>query len=177
MLGFINSNYNSLGNSLINPSLLTNSKNYLEVNVLTFNYFIFNDFAYLPAEDYSIWNAIAGNDLPTYGEKNSNFLYYRNRNPKNAFSNLRFLGPSAAYHYGKHGFALTTGVRYLVSTNNVPWEMPVMGYEGLNYEPIQNVNFNNYNIDVSTQGWMEIGLSYAYDVYRFLDEQITVAHH
>ena len=174
MLGFVNSNYNSLGGSLINPSLLTNSKNYLEVNVLTFNYFLSNDFAYLPAEDFSIWNAIAGQDLPTYGERKNNFLYYRNRDPKNAVNNLRFLGPSASYQYGKHGFALTTGMRYLTSVNNVPWEIPVMSYESLSYEPIQNVNFNDYNLDFSTQAWMEIGLSYAYDVYRFLDEQITV---
>lgn len=174
MIGFVQSNYNSLGGSLVNPSLLTNSKNYLEVNLITFDFFVWNDFAYIPSSDYNLWDAIAGFDPPVYDEKQNSFLYYRNRNRKNAFSNTRILGPSASYNYGKHGFALTTGFRYMVTANNVPWEMPVMGYEGLSYKPLQNVNFDDYNFDFNTQGWMEIGLSYAYDVYQFIDEKVTV---
>jgi len=174
MTGFIFSNYNALGGSLTNPSLLTNSKNYLEVNLVTFDFFAWNDFAYIPASDYNFWDAVRGEDPPVYDEKQNNFLFYRNRNKKNAFVNVRLLGPSAAFNYGRHAFALTTGFRYMVTGDNVPWEMPVLGYEGLDFKPLQNVNFNDYNFDFNTQGWMEVGLSYAYDIYQFIDEKITV---
>ena len=78
------------------------------------------------------------------------------------------------FQNGKHGFAFTTSFRYLTSGNNIPWEMPVMSYESLKYPPIQNVNFDDYNMDFETQGWMEIGLSYAYDIYHRFDKQLTV---
>lgn len=174
MIGITHSNYNGIGSSLSNPSLLTNSKNYLEINLITFSFFLSNDFAYLPASDYTIWSAIAGHPLPVYDEKLNNFLYYKNRNQKNAIMNLRVLGPSASYQYGRHGFAITTGFRYMITGDNVPWEMPVMAYKSLKYKPLQNVNFDDYNFDLNTQGWMEIGLSYAYDVYQFMDDKISV---
>lgn len=175
MLGVTLGNYNGLTGAMINPSILTNTKNYLEINLITFNYFLWNDFAYLPASDVSIWNLMTSDpNLPTYGEKQNSFLYYRNRNLKNTVLNLRIMGPSAMYQYGKHGFALTTGVRYMATANNVPWEIPVMSYEGLNYEPLLKVNFDDYNSDFGTQAWMEIGLSYAYDVYQSFDQQLTL---
>ena len=174
MVGFVHSNYNSLGGSLVNPSLLTNSKNYFEINLLTFDFFLWNDAAYIPSSDYNIWDAFAGKNPPVYDEKQNNFLLYNNKNRKNAINNIRILGPSASFNLGRHGFALTTGFRYMVTADNVPWEMPVMGYESLSYKPLQNINFDDYNFDFNTQGWMEIGLSYAYDVYQFIDEKITV---
>lgn len=174
MLGFIHSNYNALGGSLTNPSLLTSSRNYLEVNLITFDVFASNDFAYIPSSDFTIWNAIAGQSPPVYDENQNTVLYYKNKDRKNALANVRILGPSASYQYGKHGFAVTTGFRYMAVGNYIPWEIPVMSYEGLDHGPIQDVNYVDYDFDFNTQAWMEIGLSYAYDVYRFLDDQVTV---
>ena len=176
MMGVVQSNYSTLPNVANNPAILTNTKNYLEINLLSINYFLWNDFAYIPSSDMNIWALMRtdGTNFPTYGESQQNFLYYRNRDVKNMSMNVSIMGPSVMYQRGKHGFAITTSFRYLTTGNNVPWEMPVMGYEGLNYSPIQNVNFNDFDFDFETQGWMEIGFSYAYDVYHKFDNQITV---
>ncbi len=175
MLGITQSNYNAIEGGFTNPAILTNTKNYLEINVLTVNYFAYNDFAYVPGSDVNIWQMMRKDpDLPVYGEDSSNFLYYHNRDVKNMAMNSTIVGPSAMYQYGKHGFALTTSFRYLTSLNRIPWELPVIGYEGIKHKPLQNVNYIDQDMDVTSQAWMEIGFSYAYDIYHRFDRQITV---
>ncbi len=175
MLGLTMGNYNGLTGSLINPSIMTNTRNYLEVNVFSSGYFVRNTIAYIPGSDFSIWELL-GSDIkfPVYGERNDNYLLYQNKDLKLATTNLRILGPSAMFQYGDHAFALTTGVRYMTSGNRIPYEIPIHAYEQLKYEPLQNISFDDYNTDISTQAWMEIGLSYAYDVYHSFSHQITV---
>jgi len=175
MFGVTLGNYNGLTGSLLNPAIMTNTKNYLEINFIAGDIFAFNTAAYIPASDLTIWQALKQDaEMPVYGDNNSSFLIYSNRNPKYAVQNTRFLGPSVMYQYGKHAFAITTGFRFFTSANNIPWEIPVFGYEGMDYGPINNVNFDDYNIDLATQAWIDVGISYAYEAYHFLDNQVTV---
>ena len=175
MLGVTYGNYNGLTGTLLNPAIMTNTKNYLEVNFIAGDIFAFNNAAYIPASDLTIWQLLKQNtEMPVYGENNSSFLLYNNRQPKAGILNTRILGPSAMFQYGKHAFALTTGFRFFTSANNIPWEMPVFGSEGVDYAPINNVNFDDYNIDVATQAWFDLGLSYTYEVYQYLDNQVSV---
>lgn len=175
MFGVTLGNYNGLTGSLLNPAIMTNTRNYLEVNFLAADIFASNNMAYIPASDASIWDAFKPDaEFPTYGRKNSSFKIYENRNLKNAAANIRILGPSAMFQYGKHAFAITTSLRFFTSGNHIPWEMPVFGYAGMDYGPINNVNFDDYNIDVETQAWMEVGLSYAYELYHRFADQISV---
>lgn len=175
MFGVTLGNYNGLTGAIINPAIMTNTRNYLEINFLAADIFANNTMAYIPASDLTIWEALNPNTkFPVYGSKNNSFLIYNNRDKKSAIQNTRILGPSAMFQYGKHAFAITTGFRFFTSANNIPWEMPVFGYEGMDYGPINNVNFNDYDIDAETQAWMEVGLSYAYEVYHFMDDQVTV---
>ena len=175
MFGMTLGNYNALTGSLLNPAIMTNTRNYFELNVFSFHVFANNDAMYIPASDISFWRLWDENqEYPTYGEKNNSFQIYGGRNPKMMVADVRMLGPSAMFQRDRHAFALTTGVRVFTSANDIPYEIPVFGYESLQYEPMQNVNFDDYNIDVSTMTWMEIGLSYAYDIYQYLDNQVTV---
>lgn len=175
MLGASLGNYNGLNGSLLNPSVMTNSRNYAEVNFLTADFFANNTAFYIPYSDISLTGMFRPDyEFPVYGKKNNSFNIYENRNLKSAVQNTRILGPSVMYQYGKHAFALTTGVRYMVTSNNIPWEIPVFAFESLDYEPLQNVNFNDYNIDAVTQAWMEVGLSYAYVLYDYMEDHISV---
>ena len=160
MLGLTMGNYNGLTGSLLNPSIMTNTRNYLEVNVFSSGFFVRNTVAYIPGSDFSIWELL-GSDikLPVYGERNDNYLLYQNKELKLATTNFRILGPSAMFQYGDHAFGLTTSMRYMISANRIPYEIPFHAYEQLKYEPLQNISFDDYNADMSTQAWMEIGLS------------------
>lgn len=175
MFGMTLGNYNGLTGSLLNPAIMTNTQNYLEINFASFHLFVNNDAVYIPASDLKFWDLWKPDtEFPTYGDKNNSFKIYENRQLKSAIADVRVLGPSAMYQYGNHAFAITTGVRSFTSASQVPYEVAVFGYESLQYEPLHNVNFDDYNVDVNSMVWMEVGLSYAYNVYQFLDEQITI---
>ena len=169
------SNYNATGGCLSNPALLTNTKNYLEINVATGAFQLWNDFAYIPASDMNIWQMMRRDPVfPEYGDKKTNFLYYRNRNTKHMDFFAGVVGPSATLQYGRHGFALITAVKTMSVASNIPWEIPVIGAEGIKHKPLQEINYIDNDADVSAQSWMEIGFSYAYDIYHEFDRQITV---
>lgn len=175
MLGVTFGNYSGINGVMINPATMTNSKNFLDINIIAADYFFFNNAAYIPAADVSIYDLWKpGFQFPTYGEKQSNLLYYKNQKTKAATMNFRLQGPSAMFNYGKHSFGITTAVRYFISGNNVPWEIPVFGFESLKYEPLQNIAFDNFAVDFSTTVWMQIGISYAYNIYNYQNNSISI---
>ncbi len=175
MFGVTLGNYNGLTGSMLNPAIMTNTRNYLEINFVSFHFFANNDAYYIPGSDLSIWDIWKeGTVFPVYGEKKHNFLMYDNKRPKYATADIRILGPSAMFQYGNHAFAITTGARMFTSGNRVPYEIPVFGYESLQYEPLQDINFNDHDFDAASMAWMEIGLNYAYNIYQFLDDQVTI---
>lgn len=175
MFGVTLGNYSGANGIIINPATMTSSRNYLDINLFAGDFFIFNNAYYLPSADVSIYDIMKpGFEFPTYGEKQQNLLYYKNQKLKQATVNIRLQGPGAMYQYGKHAFGLTTAFRYFTSGTNIPWEMPVFGYESLSYEPLQNVEFDDYSLDVATAAWFQLGFSYAYNVYNYLDVSISL---
>jgi len=175
MFGVTLGNYSGVNSIMVNPAMMTNSKNYLDINIFATDIFVFNNAVYVPAADASIYDLMKpGFVFPTYGDSKQSVLLYQNQNIKQATANVRIQGPSAMMQYGKHAFGLTTAFRYFTSGHNIPWEMPFFGVETLSYKPLQNINFNDYSIDVSTSAWFQLGLSYAYNIYNFMDQSISI---
>lgn len=174
MLGISQGNYSGVNSIIANPAMLTNTRNYFDLNFFGMDFFARNNIVYIPGNDYNIWKAIRMDDPPTYWDDNNNVLYYKNQRNKSAITNLRILGPSAMIQLGDHAFAINTAARVFLSGNGIPWEMPILGIEGLNYEPLLNVNFSDNDVDFSTAEWFETGLSYAYNVHKHMDNKFTV---
>lgn len=175
MLGLTLGNYSGSPGLMINPAMITNNKSFLDINLVSADVFFRNSFAYIPKDDFVIWDAFKKDYiLPTYTANGKNFLYYENQDLKSTTVNVRLMGPSVMLQVGKHGFGLQTGVRFFSSGNRIPWEIPVFGYQGLDYGKLQNINFIDYDFDFSSTAWMEVGLSYGYDVYDYSDEKITL---
>jgi hypothetical protein len=174
MLGLSQGNYSGVNSILANPAMLTNTRNYFDLNFFGLGFFTRNNIVFIPSTDYNIWKAIRQEDMPTYGEDNRNILYYQNQQNKSATVNLKIIGPSAMMQFGDHALAISTSARVYISGNGIPWEMPILGIEGLNFEPLLNVNFDDYNTDFTTAQWFETGLSYAYNAYKRMDTKITV---
>lgn len=175
LLGVTLGNYSGTAGLLVNPARMTTNKVYLDINLVTADFFFRNNFAYLPKEDFVIWDLFDKDyQLPTYGEENRNIKNYENQDLKNATINVRALGPSAMLQVGDHAFGLTTGVRYFTSGNRLPWDIVEISYYGLDYTPLHNIEFDDYDFDFSTSAWMEIGLSYAYNIIKSYDQQLTV---
>lgn len=174
MLGVGLGNYSGVMSTLYNPAMLTNNKTYLDINIVSADVFFRQDMYYIPKGDYSIYKAMRLEEPPKYGEDSVNVKIYNGKETKFLHSSIRVAGPSASFQWGDHGFAFTTGTRYFMSADNIPWEMPAIGYIGIKDDSLHNINFIDYNIDLSTSAWMEVGFSYAYNIYKYFDTQLTL---
>ena len=174
MSGLTLGNHSGATVMLVNPAMMANTQDYLNINIVSGNLFIQNNFAYIPSGDYSLWDAVRSKPLPEYGEDNTNFLYHTNHKLKDAVVNIRLMGPSAMLQLGDHAFGFSTGVRVFTSGNHIPWEIPVFGVEGLKYKDLHNIKFNDYDFDFQVNAWGEIGFSYAYTLIKYFDQQLTI---
>jgi len=175
MLGLTQSNYGGSISALSNPASINHGKVFFDLNLISGNLFFRNNFAYIPKGDATIWDLFfkPSDELPTYGSESTNFTYYSNHYLKFANLNLRLQGPSAMYYSGRHGFGISTAFRFITTGNRLPWEIPVIGYESLKYAPLHNINFNDYDFDAVSSIWLEVGLTYAYDVIKYNRTQLT----
>ncbi len=174
LLGVTLSNYKGTTGLMLNPAGMTSNKVYIDINIATTNFFFQNSFLYIPKEDFIVWDIFNKDyEYPTYGKYNRNATQYKNQNVKEGIVNLRVLGPSIMVQVGKHAFGITTGIRYLTTGDNFAWDIAEFGYNGIEYTPLHNIEFDDYNFDFNTSAWMEIGISYAYDVFKSYDQQLT----
>ncbi len=168
MLGIVNSNYAGSNAILINPASLTNSKVYLDINVITANVFLDNNYLYIHNEDYSLGRYLKKDPVfPEYGDKDRPFDRYDNDKLKYAYSNIRVIGPSAMLTYNDHTFAIQTQVRSVFSGDNIPYDVANFAYEGLNFPPQYNINYNDNDFSMGAMVWGEINLSYAYVFHKY----------
>jgi hypothetical protein len=179
MLGSVLGNYAGVNSVQINPSALHNSKTYLDVQFIGTDMFLENNYLYLSKNEYNFLHFFqSGYQWPThsmeYGTEERTFYSYSSATPKNAFQSVRFNGPGAMLIWGKHAFALTTGVRSVLSLRHVPYDVANFAYLGLNYIPQQNINYQDDRpFYMAEMSWVEIGLSYAYEVYARGFDRIT----
>ena len=172
MLGIVNSNYAGSVGSIINPSSIVNSKLYMDINLITADIFAENNYLYIHKEDYKLFDYLKREpQFPSYGKDNQAFDHYTDNKIKHAFSNIRIIGPSAMIVNGNHAFALTTGVRTMVTLRRMPFEIANFSYEGLNYPSQFNINYKDYDFSLTSMAWGEIGLTYAYIFKKVYNNQ------
>lgn len=170
------STYSGIYASFVNPALMTGSKTYLDINVAGGNVFAENDWGFIPKEDISIWRLLGGDTLtPRYGQYKHNgvYRYYKGRKSKFFTVASRVTGPSVMIQSGNHAFGLSFSARSYTSGYNIPWEIPVLFYEGLSYKKLQDTVFNDYNFNFSSAAWAEIALSWAKDFRRMYKAKLS----
>lgn len=168
MLGVTFSSYSGISSTMLNPAFMTNSRFYVDVNILSGNFFLENNMYYIPSDYNTINKTISGDLNLNEGpyKYNRAYTYFDNTKDKYYASNIRVMGPSALVQNGKHAFALTTAFRINSSGNNIPYQIPINFYEKLGYEKFLGVEFNDDNFSLVGMSWAELGLSYAYDFYQ-----------
>jgi hypothetical protein len=166
MLGATLSNYSGVYGIRLNPSSMTGSKAYLDINLLGMDVFVQNNFIYMDKHEYRLTSFTLPSHSEQYGTEIRNFYTYQDKSLRDIYVQTRVEGPGAMLVYGKHAFALTTGVRSVFSARNVPYEIANFAYLGLNYVPQHNINYrDNRPFKAGQLSWAEIGLSYAYTLY------------
>lgn len=168
--------YGGITSTLVNPALMTGSKVYWDINILSANAFLQNNMYYFPAGYKTVWNLLTtpGYAINEGGEFkfDRTFNYYNNTRDKYLSTNEIIMGPSAMVQKGKHSFGVTTALRSVHTTNNVPYQIPISLYDG-NYDIYNYINFDDYNYSFVSMTWGEIGFSYAYDFYKLNNQKLT----
>jgi len=167
MLGIVNSNFAGSNGVIINPSSIVNSKVYMDINLLSGDIFIQNNFLNIHSEDYHLGNFLQKEPVfPKYGIYNQSFDRYRDEKMRSAFVNIRLNGPSAMVSSNGHAFALHTAARAIISVNKMPYEIANFSYEGLNFPSQFNINYLDDDFRLGAMAWGEIGLTYANIFYK-----------
>jgi hypothetical protein len=164
MLGIVNSGYSGIHGALINPSSLTNSRYYLDINFLTIGVSAENNFVYIKRDEYKFSRFLGKfNDFPKHGPNNMVVYHYANDKYIYAFAQERVMGPSAMLNIGNQAFGITTSFRTISSARNIPFQVGKLGYDGLNNTNLINVETSvSRKAAVAAMDWAELGLSYAY---------------
>jgi len=176
MIGVTFGNYSGITSAIVNPALMTGSKAYLNINIVSSDSYAKNDWAYLPKEDKTFWDLLTLDTLiPKYGKWKYNglYTYHKNTSPVDIYQSTRMLGPSFMIHTGEHAFGLSISLRGHINATNIAYEMPIFMYEGMTYEELQNVVFDDYNINFSTMTWSEFATSWAWDFARPYKAKLT----
>lgn len=177
MLGVNFSEYSGINGAMINPALMTGSKVFLDVNIIGGNVSASNDMAYFLGENNTISKLIKSDTFQLNDgdfRYDRSYNYYNNTKKKYLAANARLLGPSAMLQFNHHAIGLTTGVRSIHGGNNIPYEMPIIFYEGLEFPDYHNIEFDDYNYSFVSMTWSEIGVSYAFDIVNYYDDKLTV---
>ena len=176
MYGVTFSDYNGISSTMLNPALMTGSRLYLDVNLVSGNIFFDNTMFYLPSSFNWFPKFVSGeynfyNGEFKYGRS---YNYYDNTNEKFIVGHVRTIGPSVMIQAGKHAFGLSTAFRTYQSGNGIPFEIPIIAYEEISYPKYHRIEFNDYNVNIVGMSWAELGLSYAYDLIDHLDHRFTI---
>ena len=180
MLGTVLGNYSGVNGIQLNPSSMQSSKSYLDINILSMDFFVENNYLYLDRKEYKFSRFFQStSEFPVheglYGTGDRMFYTNDNSRNKNAYQQFRVNGPGAMLIVGRHAFGFTTGFRSVMSMDKLPYDIANFAYMGLNYRPQQNINFkDNTNSRIAEMTWAEIGLSYSYALYQRNYNQVTV---
>jgi len=175
MTGLTFSTYSGVTSSVLNPAMMTGSRVYIDINIIGGNSFFDNDMIFFPAGEKvlrQIWNKDPNFNNGDY-KYNRNYTYFNNTHDKYGYADLHALGPSIMVQAGKHAFSISTAFRSMHTGNNIPYQIPVLMYEDLDYEDFYLKDFNDSHFSFVSMTWTELNLSYAINYYERYDDRFT----
>ncbi len=165
-IGLATSNYGGVYSNQMNPAASLGSKVFFDINFVGTDVFIENNFLFIHKEDYNLIDFLSRTPTwPVSGVHGSGLDYSISDELVQGYQQIDVMGPSVSYSLDKHTFGLFSKVMQVASINDLPRDIALLMYEGLEYDTLHGVDFSHGAFDVSTMGWWEIGGNYAY-VFR-----------
>ncbi|MBL4577664.1 MAG: hypothetical protein JKX74_04275 [Flavobacteriales bacterium] len=167
MMGLNGSNYAGTAGAHINPSSLSNFPHKWEIHLLTLDFMLENNYAYLPNSslltEYKKSKALGSG----YELQQSDFVYPATSfKKKSAYVNVLLKVPSVLFRIKNHRFAIiNNGARFITSANKVNFTMPKITTSGQGRDSL-SLDFNSDNLEISKfringMAWAEFGLTYS----------------
>ena len=162
-IGLTTSNFGGVYSTQLNPASTINSKVFFDFNLIGANIFIENNFLFINKNDYRLFDFLSRDpNLPVYDEPGNGLEYTVNEDAVQAYQRIDVMGPSFSYSFGKHSVGFTSKVLAVTSVNDLPRDIAVLMYEGLEFDSLYGIDHNHGAFDFSTMGWWEVGGNYAY---------------
>lgn len=175
MNGYVHSNYSGITGAQINPTAIVNSKLYFDFNIIGLHINADNDFVYLSKDEYKFNRFLSTSaEFPKHGEDNRIFYDHFTEDPKNAFTQVKILGPSFMYTKNDKAIGVSTSIRNIVSGDQLPYEITKFGIEGFDYYPLQRINFiDNKDAQAGALSFAEISATYAQVIHKSNRDHFT----
>lgn len=152
MLGISNSNFSGNMGMGLNPSLFIGSPYLYEINALSGDIFLDNDFAYVKRNSSFLKKSLSGESVPEerFGD------YYDDRT-KNAYGSLFLSGPSIIYNRDKFSWGVHTALRSALSATDVPVHVAKFIKDGFDYSPQHYIRYESTPFRSAAMFWGEVG--------------------
>lgn len=163
--GIALSSYSGIYGVNINPSGLVNSKLFYDVNLISGDVFLENNFVYIHKEDFSLFKLLSRNpSIPSATVRGEGFDYMSGIDKVRGFEQTDIMGPAFSITLGHQSFGFFSRLVTVTSVTNLPGYLGELMFEGLDYEPLHGVPQKNDKFNAASAGWWEMGLSYAWVV-------------
>jgi len=180
--GISNSIYAGITGAWLNPSFMAGSPYRWDFNIVTAHSYLDNNYVYLfqtNLPDYVSDNGntelFVNNAWNRYkGQSSKYMLENKEQNSwrKNVYSNVLVQGPSLMFNVKKWTFGVITAGRGALSLTRLHKTCAKLAFEGLTYEPLQNIDINVPKFRANAMVWDEIGISVAREVMKERDMTI-----
>ena len=163
------SNYAGSNSLSMNPASMTTSDVYFDFSIINVGMSLYNNYAYLKANDFSSFIFSNEHAFPTYNidGENFNFLTYNNndKRPYDIYESLDANVMRFMYNIdGRQSVAFSLNARAYTSGVDIPYEIPEIITKGLDDDNF-NGNYVSSDASVSTMEWAEVALAYSRKLY------------
>jgi hypothetical protein len=179
-LGQSTGNYAGLNGVFLNPSSISNSKKYLDINIASGGFFFANNFIYVSKEDnyldrkMNFARRAMKLEFPGFYDEDYFFSDSYDPEPKMGYSDLRLTGPSVMYSYNGHAFAIQFSNRFIVSGQGIPYDVAKFAYERRHFPALHETRFSHdRSFSAGSASWAELGLTFAKSFDYNRDLKIT----
>ena len=171
-LGLAQSNYSPTSTFLQNPSSLVDSKVFCDFFIGGADFFIYNNYAYLPAKDFSFTNLLLKGQYPEYSVVSSKEEYQ-------LYTAYEFQSFSTTIQNKEHGFGISSRYRAFGSIKNMP--KFIIEFSGVDPDRPPSFTLSDLNKDKNVKNitaaaiaYDEFAFSYANAIKHFDRDLITV---
>lgn len=160
--GQMGDNYSGFSEAVFNPALGVLSRNYLELNILSVNSNLTNNYLYLHRGDYSMFDWMKRNPVfPSYGRDNLPFDHFNNDETNHGFTSAKITGPGFLAHLPRSAIGFSASSVNSASFTNIPTNVANLLYYTLDIPSQFNIYFENTNLNVSALSGIEYQLHYS----------------
>ncbi len=170
MLGISNSNYAGNMGMEMNPSHMVVMPYKWEINFLSGDIFVQNDYLYFPAGHVPL-----GKLFTFQAINKEDWSDHYTPPPKNLYGHLFLKGPSIIWQKNDHAFGIHTALRMEGSAEDVDFHLAKFIWEGFSYAPQHGIELKTDPYQAALAAWAELGFSYGKILFENEKSQIAGA--